>query len=141
MANDFISKVPKKCGRPKGSKNKKKTKRRNDLTAADESFKEAFKDVVPAIDNINEMVVDTSNKRQVINRYDDSEQTETFGTDLLPVGHEDDEGYEQDDGDGRGREEAATNNEIDDNNVGFGSANMYNVEHLFELAKMDLKGK
>ena len=83
----------------------------------------------------------------MINCDNDSEQTETFGTDLLPVGHEDDEGYkgyegyEQDDGDGRGREEAATNNEIDDNNVGFGSANMYNVEHLFELAKMDLKGK
>ena len=50
MANDFVSRVPKKRGRPKGLKNKKKTKRRNDATAADKVFKEAFKDVVPAID-------------------------------------------------------------------------------------------
>ena len=62
------------------------------------------------------MAAFTSNKRQVINHDNDSEQTETFGTDLLPFGH--------DDNDGHGREEAATNNEIDDNNVGFGSANM-----------------
>ena len=100
-----------------------------------------LKDVVLAIDNIDEMIVDTSNERQVINCDNDSEQTETFGTDLLPVGHDDDEAYKQDDDDWRGREEAATNYEIDDDNVGFGSVNMYKVEQLIELAKIDLKGK
>ena len=32
------------------------------------------------------------------------------------------------------------NDEVDDD-VGFGSANMYDVEELLELAKMDLKEK
>ena len=141
MANGFVSRVPKKRGRPKGSKNKRKSRRRNDATAADDAFKEAFKDTIPAIDNIDEIIEEDSNKRQVRNRGDDdSEQTETFGTDLLPVGHDDDEGYDGYDDDGRGREEAATNDEIDDDNVGFGSADMYDVEQLLELAKMDLKG-
>ena len=104
------------------------------------TYHQALKNAVPAIDTINEMTADTSNERRVINRDNDSKQTETFGTDLFPVGHEDDEGYEQDDNDGRAREEAATNDENDDDNVGFGLANMYEVEQLVELAKMDLKG-
>ena len=63
---------------------------------------------------------------------------ETFGIDLFPIGHEEDEGY--DENDGSVKEEEATNNEID-NIVGFGSANMSNVEQLIELANIDLKGK
>ena len=55
-------------------KNKKKTRRRKNATAAKEAFKETFKDVIPAIDNINEMIKEgtTSNERQVINCDDDS---------------------------------------------------------------------
>ena len=132
MATDYISRVLKKCGRPKGSKNKKKNKRRNDTTAADEAFKEAFKDAVPTIDNINEMT--DSNERQLINHDDNSEQTDTFGIDLFPVGHEEDEGYEQD-VDGRAREKAAADNETDDDNIGFGFANVYNIEQFNRAGK------
>ena len=117
------------CRHCKGTKNKKKKKikRRNDATASDEEFTEAFKDAVLAIDKIDEMIAD-SNKRQVINCDNDSEQTETSGADLLPVWHEEDEGYEQDNNDGHAREEETTNNEIDDGNDWFGSTDMYNVE-------------
>ena len=59
--------------------------------------------------------------------------------DLFPIGHEEDEGFDDDNG-STTREETAVNDEMDDN-FGFGSADMYDVEELIELVKMDLKEK
>ena len=126
-----------KRGRPKGSKNKntKKQRRRDDATAADDAFGEAFSNV-PPIENISE-VIDCSERRRV-GHDNDLEETERFGMDLLPVGHEEDDGFD-DDEENSGREEAATTNDEYEDNVGFGSADMYDVEELIELANMDLK--
>ena len=84
------SREPKKRGRPKGSKNKKKTKRQKQIeavAAVNDDFERAFQNV-PAIDNfgrIKERTDDNVND----NSNDDNdklEETETFGTNLLPVG-------------------------------------------------------
>ena len=67
------------------------------------------------------------------NNDDISEETETFGLNLLPVGLIDDEDEDEvpikDEDD----------NEDNDHNVGFGSADMYDVEELIELSNMNLK--
>ena len=131
MATDTPLKELRKRGRPKGSKNKKK-KRRNDATAVDEAFGGGFRNV-PVIENIVE-VTDSTGERIVNNVDTNLGETERFGMDLFPIGHEEDEGFDDDNG-STTREEIAMNDEIDDNVVGFGSADIYDVEELIELAK------
>ena len=89
------SREPKKRGRPKGSKNKKKTKRQKQIeaaAAANDDFERAFQNI-PAIDNIGRIKERTDdNVNDNSNNDDDkSEETETFGTNLLPVGLVDDD--------------------------------------------------
>ena len=62
------------------------------------------------------------------------EETDRFGTDLLPVDYEDEEGIEE-----NGSETENVHNDYNEN-VGFGSADVYNtVEELIELSKMNLE--
>ena len=63
MATHFVPRVPyqRNLEDRKDQRIRKKNKRRKDTTAADDAFKEVFKDAVPAIDNVNEMT--DSNKR------------------------------------------------------------------------------
>ena len=118
-----------KRGRPKGSKNKKKSnkqRRRDEATVADEAFGDAFRNIIPAAIDNNRLEEDG----------DISEETDRFGTDFLPVGYEEEEiGEEEGSNDG---EAEKVQNDYDET-VGFGSADMYDVEELIELSKMDLK--
>ena len=62
------------------------------------------------------------------------EETDRFGTDLLPVDYEDEEGIEE-----NGSETENVHNDYNEN-VEFGSADMYNtIEELIELSKMILE--
>ena len=62
--------------------------------AADDAFGEAFSNVA-AIDNIVE-VTDSTKRRRRVNHGDDSEETVRLGMELFPVGHEEDDGYDND---------------------------------------------
>ena len=142
MSNDLPPREPKKRGRPKGSRNKKKTKRQRQLEAAataDDAFERAFQNV-PAIDNIGEIEeekqADNVNEK---NTDDISEETETFGLNLLPNGIMDDEEEVPTDEDNSNENEEAIHE--DDHNVGFGAADMYDVEELIELSHMNLRGE
>ena len=102
-------------GRPKESKNKKKTKkqkqrRRDEVTSADAIFGEAF---------FLTMIIIWSRER--------------FWMNLLHVGHEDEEDTQYDD------ETCTRDHDNSNENIGFGLADMYNVDELIELSNMDLK--
>ena len=108
MTPDFQSRELRKCVRPRGLNNKKKTKkqrRRDEVTAADEAFRETSGNIILGVIE-NERVKENDNI---------SEETDRFGTDFLPVGHEDEEDIEQYHGE---TEKVYYNNY--DKNVGFG---------------------
>ena len=101
----------KKRGRPKGSKNKRSTKRQKEIEAAvvNDDFENAFEHVPVA--NIDEPAMDESLD---------------FGLNITPPGFDNDNSSEDD---------VAAEQEDD---VGFGSADMYDVAELLELTKMDV---
>ena len=119
MMSSLPSEIPvrKKRGRPKGSKNsKRKTKKQKEKESvtANQEFENAFKDVPIRDDNWDESM--------------------TFGMDNAPPGMDDD--YSDDDND----ESAALRNENEED-VGFGSADIYDVEELIESSKMDVSSQ
>ena len=120
--------IPRKRGRPKGSRNKRPSRRRRqlDVIAADEAFGAAFSSIAPTIDNETVPTTQQAHPNPQVDSNqrvegDEDQQQEQLHLQMLQADQQD--GDSNDEG-----------GEIDgeDEDVGFGNADMYDVTELLE---------
>ena len=122
MSTSSTNNAKKKRGRPKGSKNKSKKQKEVEASSINLEFENAFGHVV--VGNNDEGA--TNNVEARNNTEEGSDDSLHFGMGNAPPGIDDDLS-----------EEGNATTERDEN-IGFGSADMYDVAELLELTKMDM---